>query len=234
VKILYTEDDSVAGELVERGLERHGLAVDLTTTAGGCAELARTGVYDVLVMDVMLPDGNGFDLLRDLRAAGVSTPTIFLSALGSVADRVNGFSAGGDDYLPKPFALAELVARIKALARRRWAVPENEKLAVADLELDLAAHRVSRAGRRIELSPRQFELLEYLVRNRGHALSRSMITENVWGLGFESRSNAIDVQINSLRKKIDRGFEPRLIHTVKGIGYMLDDLGADPTASRRS
>jgi DNA-binding response OmpR family regulator len=182
----------------------------------------------------MLGDSDGLTLLRDLRLAGVQTPTLFLSARGAVADRVAGFAVGGDDYLPKPFALAELVARVQALARRRWEVPSGETLRVADLELDLASRRVTRAGTPLDLSARQLALLEYLMRNQGNAVSRSMLTENVWGLGFESRSNAIDVQINYLRRKVDRDFEPKLIHTVKGFGYILEDresLGEPGTGS---
>jgi DNA-binding response OmpR family regulator len=227
MRVLYVEDDPVAGNFIQQGLKRRGLEVDIAPTAEAGRELALARAYDVLVLDVMLPDGDGFELLRGLRASGVDTPALFLSARGAVSDRVEGFSVGGDDYLPKPFALAELVARVKALGRRRWAAPAASKLSVSDLEMDLAAHRVTRAGQEVELSPRQFELLEYLMRNQGHALSRSMITENVWGHGFESRSNAIDVQINYLRKRIDRDFEPKLLHTVKGIGYILDDRGAD-------
>jgi DNA-binding response OmpR family regulator len=233
MRILYVEDDPVAGEFIERGLKRGGLTVDLAATAEGGLEFALTGAYDVLVLDVMLPDGNGFDLLRRIRASGIETPALFLSALAAVSDRVEGFSVGGDDYLPKPFALVELVARVKALARRRWSTPPDDKLHVGDLEMDLAARRVSRAGREIEFSPRQFALLEYLMRNRDHALSRSMITENVWGPGFESRSNAIDVQINYLRKKIDRDFDSKLLQTVKGVGYMLSDRSSTSKTRER-
>jgi len=233
MRVLYVEDDPVACEFIKRGFEREGVEVDLAATVERGLELALSRTHDVLVLDVMLPDGNGFDLLRQLRASGVGTPAIFLSARVAVSDRVEGFSAGGDDYLLKPFAQVELVARVRALARRRWAVPDGDKLRVGDLEMDLAARSVSRAGRRIAVSPRQFGLLEYLMRYRGHTLSRSMITENVWGPGFESRSNAIDVQINYLRKKIDQDFEPKLLHTVKGVGYMLDDISANAKTKGR-
>lgn len=223
MRVLYVEDDPIAREYIQQGLEKSGITVDVASGAATGSKMAAADAYDVFVLDVMLSDGDGFTLLQELRLSGVQTPTLFLSARGSVADRVQGLQVGGDDYLPKPFALTELVARLQALARRRWAVPVGESLRVADLDLDLSARRVVRAGQTIDLSPRQFALLEYLMRNRGQAVSRSMLTENVWGYGFESRSNAIDVQINYLRRKVDRDFAPKLIHTVKGFGYMLDD-----------
>jgi len=229
MRVLYVDDDPVARAYIQQGLERADMRVDVVPDAESGAALAGAHAYDVLVLDVMLEDSDGLTLLRDLRAAGVNTPALFLSARGAVADRVAGFAAGGDDYLPKPFALAELVARIQALARRRWEVPSGEKLRVGDLELDLSSRRVTRAGVLLDLTARQFTLLEYLMRNRGNAVSRSMLIENVWGLGFESRSNAIDVQINYLRRKIDRDFDPKLIHTVKGFGYILEERGStDP------
>jgi len=230
--VLYVDDDPIAREYIQQGLETSGMRVDVAADAATGAEMAGARPFDVLVLDVMLGDSDGLALLRDLRLAGVRTPTLFLSARGAVADRVAGFEVGGDDYLPKPFALAELVARVQALARRRWEVPAGGTLLVADLELDLAARRVTRAGRSLDLSNRQFTLLEYLLRNRGNAVSRSMLTENVWGQGFESRSNAIDVQINYLRRKVDRDFEPKLIHTVKGFGYILDDRGSSRDRGR--
>ncbi|HXV35612.1 MAG TPA: response regulator transcription factor [Myxococcota bacterium] len=228
--VLYVEDDPIAREFIQRGVEKAGIAVEVAADVARGTALASSRVYDVLILDVMLGDGDGFALLQDLRLSGIQTPALFLSARTAVADRVRGLEAGADDYLPKPFALAELVARVHALARRRWEVPAGGRVRVADLELDVAARRVTRARRAIDLSPRQFALLEYLLRNCGHAVSRSMLTENVWGHGFESRSNAIDVQINYLRQKVDRDFEPKLIHTLKGFGYILEDrsAGADP------
>jgi two-component system, OmpR family, response regulator len=221
--VLYVEDDPVAREFIQKGVEKAGITVDLAADVATGTELAHSRVYDVLILDVMLPDGDGFALLKDLRFSGIQTPALYLSARTTVADKVRGLEVGGDDYLPKPFALAELIARIQALARRRWEVPAGEKIRVADLELDLATRRATRAGRLIDLSPRQFALLEYLLRNSGHGVSRSMLTENVWGHGFESRSNAIDVQINYLRQKVDRDFGTKLIHTLKGFGYILED-----------
>jgi len=223
MRVLYVEDDPIAREFIQKGVEKAGIAVDMAPDVATGIECAHARVYDVLILDVMLPDGDGFSLLRDMRTSGIQTPALYLSARTAVADKVEGLEAGGDDYLPKPFALAELIARIQALARRRWAVPAGERIQVADLELDLAKRRATRAGRPIDLSPRQFALLEYLLRNRNHAVSRSMLTENVWGHGFESRSNAIDVQINYLRRKVDRDSDVKLIHTLKGFGYILED-----------
>lgn len=223
VKVLYIEDDPVAREFVERGLRDRGFAVDIAKDSTQGFERALAGGYDLLILDVMLPDGDGFDLLRRLRSTGVDSPALFLSARGEVQDRIRGLDIGADDYLPKPFAFGELVSRIRAIARRRYDEPTDGCLRTADLELDITRHRVTRAGRSIELTPRQFGLLEYLLRNEGFPVTRSMIIERVWGYGFESRSNAIDVQINYLRKKIDREFRPKLIHTVKGVGYVLED-----------
>ena len=222
VKILYVEDDPVAREFVERGLRSRGFSVDVAKDSAHGSELARLGDYELLILDVMLPDGDGFELLEHLRESGVETPVLFLTARGEVQDRIRGLDIGADDYLSKPFAFGELVSRIRAIARRRYDEPLDGCLRTADLELDTARHKASRAGHPIELTPKQFGLLEYLLRNEGFPVTRSMIIERVWGYGFESRSNAIDVQINYLRKKIDREFEPKLIHTVKGVGYVLE------------
>lgn len=194
------------------------------------AEDAKSGVeralrdpFDLLIIDVMLPDSDGFEVLRSLREKGVHTSALYLSARGEVADRIRGLNLGADDYLVKPFAFAELVARIQAVARRSLSEPDDGCLGIADLSLDLRRHAVERSGRSVELTPKEFSLLEYLLRNAGHAVSRAMITEKVWGYGFDTYSNLIDVHINHLRKKVDQGFEPKLIHTVKGVGYMLED-----------
>jgi len=230
VKILYVEDDPVAREFVEKGLRSRGFVVDLASDVASGFDHALGGAYDLIILDVMLPDGEGFDLLRSLRKARVTTPTLFLSARGEVRDRIQGLDIGADDYLSKPFAFEELISRIRAIARRRNDEPVDGLLRVADLEMDIARHKTWRAGQSVELTPKQFTLLEYLLRNAGFPLSRSMIIEKVWGYGFESRSNAIDVQINYLRKRIDRDFEPKLIHTVKGVGYVLEVRDAEPHA----
>jgi DNA-binding response OmpR family regulator len=164
-------------------------------------------------------------MLRTLRDKGIDTPALFLTARSTVSDRIRGLNLGADDYLVKPFAFAELLARINAVARRALAEPGDGKLCVADLELDLRRHAVTRAGRPIDLTPKEFALLEYLLRHQGQAISRAMITEKVWGYGFDTYSNLIDVHINHLRKKVDRSFGKKLIHTVKGVGYVLEERG---------
>jgi DNA-binding response OmpR family regulator len=223
MKILYVEDDPIAREYIEKGLREHGFVVDAAADGQTGLERARGGHYDLLLLDVMLPERDGFDLLRELRSEGIETPVLFLSARGEVGDRVKGLNLGADDYLPKPFAFAELLARVRAVSRRRLGEPTSGVLRLADLELDVRRHLVERAGRRIELTPKEFMLLEYLLRHAGHVVSRTMITEKVWGYGFETYSNLIDVHMNHLRRKIDREFEPKLLHTVKGVGYVLDE-----------
>lgn len=231
MKVLYVEDDEISRTYVQEGLARHGLVVDVAKNGTAGLDRASTGAYDVIVLDVMLPDFDGFELLRRMRSSGIDTPAIFLSARGEVTDRIHGLDLGADDYLPKPFAFAELLLRIRSLARRRLGDPVHQRLCVADLELDLRGHRVRRGTTAIDLSPRQFALLEYLMRNAGFAVTRSMIIEKVWGYGFETRSNAIDVQISYLRNKIDADYRPRLIHTVKGVGYILEDRSGEEDAA---
>ena len=222
MRILFVEDDPVAREYIHKGLREHGHVIDLAEDGLGGLEKAKTGAHDLIVLDVMLPEIDGFEVLRELRASGSSTPVIFLSARGEVGDRVKGLRLGGDDYLAKPFAFAELLARVQAVGRRHSPEPEDGILRVADLSLDLNRHTVSRARHPIQLTQKQFALLDCLMRAQGRVVSRTMLIEEVWGYSFESYSNVIDVHIANLRKKIDHGFEPKLLHTVKGIGYVLD------------
>jgi two-component system copper resistance phosphate regulon response regulator CusR len=222
VRILVVEDDPTTREFLERGLRTHGILADLASSCAEGLERALAVDSDVVVLDVMLPDGSGFDLLERLRARGVCRPTVFLSARGDVSDRLRGFELGADDYLAKPFALAELVARIRSVARRRIDEGTGNVLRVADLEVDPGGVCVRRAGRHIELSLKQFSLVELFARNVGLVLSRPLILERVWGYGFETRSNALDVQIKVLRDRLDRGYDTRLIHTVRGVGYVLE------------
>jgi two-component system OmpR family response regulator len=225
MKVLYVEDDAEARELIARFLGEAGLSVETARDGRLGLERALGRAYDALVLDVKLPGIDGFELIRRIRAAGVTTPVLCLTALGEVASRVRGLELGADDYLAKPFALAELLARIRALVRRRER-PLASRMQVGDLSVDIAAHRVRRADKTITLTPREFDLLAYLVRNEGSVVSRQMIIERVWGEGFDSYSNAIDVHVNNLRNKIDKPFEVRLIHTVKGVGYVVEDRGA--------
>ncbi len=229
MKILYVEDDAEARTFVGRALKRSGLAVDTADTAAAGFECARTGAYDALVLDVLLPDESGFSLLQRLRSAGIPTPVLFLTAQGEVAHRIEGLTLGADDYLPKPFAFAELLARLRAIARRGPRMVQRA-FQVADLRVDVEGRRVERSGGRIDLTPKEFSLLLYLVENQGQTVSRAMITERVWGYGFSAHDNLIDVHVTRLRKKVDRDFETSLIHTVKGVGYVLEDRdGADPS-----
>jgi DNA-binding response OmpR family regulator len=227
LRILYVEDDATAQEYIRRGLEEHGYEVEVVSNGARGLERALEGGYDLLILDVMLPLTDGFELLRRLRARGRETRVIFLSARGEVGDRVTGLNLGADDYLRKPFAFAELLARIQAVTRRRADLPDDGILRAADLELDMRRHRVKRGGAPIDLTGKEFALLQYLMESQGYPLSRSMIMEKVWLNEFESFSNVIDVHINRLRKKIDRGFEPKLIHTVKGVGYLLGERGSE-------
>ena len=230
MKVLYVEDDAEARELIARFLGEAGLSVETVSDGRLGLERALARAYDALVLDVKLPGLDGFEMIRRIRAAGVVTPVLCLTALGEVASRVRGLELGADDYLAKPFALAELLARIRALVRRRER-PLANRVQVGDLCVDISAHQVKRAGKTVVLTPREFDLLAYLVRNEGSVVSRQMIIERVWGEGFDSYSNAIDVHVNNLRNKVDRPFEARLIHTVKGVGYVVEVRPAPKTES---
>jgi two-component system OmpR family response regulator len=221
VKILYVEDDAGAREYIQKGLAENGFVADVAADGDSGLERAVGGSYDLVILDVMLPGRDGLSVLKELRERGVDTPVLFLSARGEASDRIKGLNLGADDYLPKPFAFAELLARIRAVARRRLGEPLDGRIQVEDLTLDVQRHTVERSGRAIDLTPKEFSLLEYLMRNAEQVVSRAMITEKVWGYNFDSYSNLIDVHINHLRKKMDRDFDPKLVHTVKGVGYYL-------------
>jgi two-component system copper resistance phosphate regulon response regulator CusR len=226
MKILCVEDDPEGREFLQKALEQNGFVADVAETGGRGLEMALGGGYDLVILDVLLPDLGGFEVLKRIREAGLELPVLCLTAQGEVSARIRGLNLGADDYLPKPFALAELLARIRAVARRRLGVPQDGRLAVADLVLDATRHRVERAERRVDLTPKEFTLLEYLMQNAGHVVSRAMITEKVWGYGFDTHANVIDVHVNRLRRKVDRDHPVKLIHTVKGIGYVIEDRGA--------
>jgi len=221
VRVLLIEDDIEAARLLVKGLTESGYRVD--HAADGRDGLARAceGQHDLIVTDRMLPHLDGLTLIEQLREKGVGTPVLVLSALGSVDDRIRGLKAGGDDYLTKPFAFAELLARIEALLRRRMRAPHVTRLKVEDLEFDLLARRVTRAGRELELTARELKLLEFLMRRAGQVVTRTMLLEGVWDLHFDPQSNLIDVHISRLRQAIDRGSDHPLIHTVRGSGYVL-------------
>jgi two-component system, OmpR family, response regulator len=218
MRILVIEDDREAAAYLVRGLTESGHRVDLAGDGRKGLARARADRFDAMVIDRMLPELDGLSIVAALRAAHDATPVLVLSALGDVEDRVVGLRAGCDDYLPKPFAFSELLARLEALTRRGSA---ETKLRVADLEVDLIARTVTRAERPIELLPREFRLLEYLMRHAGHIVTRTMLLEKVWDHHFDPQTNVIDVHVSRLRQKIDKGFEHPLLHTVRGAGYTL-------------
>jgi len=219
--ILVIEDDKEAAGWLVKGLREAGHVTDLATDGEEGLNMARNGDYDVLIIDRMLPKLDGLTLLQKLREEGNQTPALFLSALGEVEDKVEGLRAGGDDYIAKPYAFSELLARVEVLGRRKTAEPVQTRLRVGDLEMDLLKRKVTRAGKEIQLQPREFKLLEYLMRNAGNVVTRTMLLENVWDYHFDPQTNVIDVHISRLRGKIDKEFDKPLLHTVRGAGYML-------------
>jgi two-component system OmpR family response regulator len=221
VRVLIVEDDRSIADFVSSGLRREGFAVDVADNGVDGLDLAQSQPYDAAVVDVMLPRLDGLSLVTALRRAGVKTPVLFLSARHSVDDRVKGLQTGGDDYLTKPFAFPELLARVQALMRRGQLAQEPTELTFADLRLDRLTRRVERAGTPIELRPREFALLEFLMRHAGQVVSKTMIVSHVWDYSFDTGTNAVDVLVYRLRDKIDKGFASRLLHTVRGVGYVL-------------
>lgn len=221
MKLLIVEDDKDVATNLRAALAEAGHAADIAAHGRDGLMLAVGETYDVIILDRMLPQIDGLVILRTLRAAGVKTPVLLLSALGGIDDRVEGLEAGGDDYLVKPFASVELLARVHALARRPEPQDRPTRLEVSDLNLDLLARTVSRAGQCIELQPREFQLLEFLVRNAGRVVTRTMLLESVWGFHFDPKTNIVETHIYRLRGKIDRGRGQTLIHTVRGAGYLL-------------
>jgi two-component system OmpR family response regulator len=221
MRVLVIEDDPHTREFIVQGLRESGHGADESADGNEALELAVERDYDAIVLDRMLPGLDGLALLKSLRDRGRRTPILILSALGEVDDRVEGLTRGGDDYLVKPFAFSELLARLEALHRRREGDAAKTWLKVADLEMDLLARRVKRAGKPIELQPREFRLLEYLMRHSGQVVTRTMLLEKVWDYHFDPQTNVIDVHVSRLRSKIDKGFDPPLLHTVRGAGYVL-------------
>ncbi len=225
MRILIVEDEKKISDYLRQGLSEAGYVVDCARNGLDGHHFAMTEQYDLLILDVMLPDIDGWQILKSLRQAGRKTPVLFLTARDSVADRVKGLELGADDYLVKPFAFAELLARVRTLLRRGANTAMETTLTAADLELDLMSRRVKRAGQSIPLTAREFALLELLLRHRDEVLPRSLIASQVWDMNFDSDTNVIDVAIRRLRIKIDDTFERKLIRTVRGMGYMLDTSG---------
>jgi len=224
MRILVIEDEPEVAAYLVKGLKEQGYVVDHAENGNNGLLLASSEDYDAMIIDRMLPQLDGLTIVKTVRATGKTTPMLVLSALGEVDDRVEGLRAGGDDYLTKPFAFSELLARIDALIRRQKQSGNNEtNLTIADLEVDLLARTVQRGGQKIDLQPREFRLLEYLMRHAGQVVTRTMLLEQVWDYHFDPQTNVIDVHISRLRGKIDKGFAKPLLHTVRGAGYMLNE-----------
>ncbi len=221
MRLLVVEDDPTISSFLVKGLQEAGFAVDAAEDGNRGLQLAVTEPYDAAVLDLMLPGRDGLSLLEEIRRRRIATPVLILSAKRSVDDRVKGLQAGGDDYLTKPFAFSELLARIQALIRRSQGATEPTRLIAADITMDLVTRKVERAGRPIELRPREFALLEYLMRNAGRVVSKTMIMEHVFDYSFDPRTNVVDVLVFRLREKVDRDFDVKRIQTVRGIGYVL-------------
>ena len=221
MRILIVDDDTDAATYIAKALGEAGHVVDMAANGEDALEIASDS-HEVLIVDRMMPKLDGIQLVEQLRGDGVVTPVLFLSALGKVDDRVEGLRAGGDDYLVKPFAMAELIARVEALGRRRGTPETQTKLVCGDLEMDLITRDVRRGESKIDLQPREFKLLEYLMRNASRVVTRTMLLENVWGYHFDPQTNVIDVHISRLRGKIDKGFDKPLLETVRGAGYRLN------------
>jgi heavy metal response regulator len=221
MRILIVEDDNTIAHFIAKGLQEEGFAVDHVGNGEDGLHMALTEPYDAAVLDIMLPKLDGLTLLQRMRESGVATPVIILSAKRSLDDRVKGLQSGGDDYLTKPFAFSELVARINALIRRSTGTAEPTRLSAADLEIDLLTREVTRGSDTIELQPKEYALLEYLMRNKGHVVTKTMIIEHVWNYNFDPETNVVEARICRLREKIDKDYDLKLIQTIRGAGYVL-------------
>ncbi len=221
MRVLVVEDDKKIASFVVKGLKQAGFAADHVLNAEEALEMAHVYPYDVAIIDIMLPGMDGVSLIETLRKQKINMPVVILSAKRSVDDRIKGLKAGGDDYITKPFSFSELLVRIHALLRRMSLSQSPVKLTVGDLSMDLLTREVLRAGKKIELQPREFSLLEYFMRNTGNVLSKTVIMEHVWDYHFDPQTNIVDVLVSRLRSKIDRGFDEKLIHTIRGVGYVL-------------
>lgn len=222
MKLLVIEDENKTASYLKKGLSESGFVVDVSADGDEGLHLANTGDYSLIVLDVMLPGRDGWSVVQELRRSGKDTPVIFLTARDAVPDRVKGLGLGADDYLVKPFAFSELLARIQTILRRSPS-RHPDKLRIADLEIDTDHHRVTRSGHRIDLTPKEFLLLSLLARRAGEVLGRTLIAEQVWDMNFDSETNVVEVHVRRLRAKIDDPFEKKLIHTVRGVGYVLED-----------
>lgn len=224
MRILIVEDETKTAAYLKQGLEENSFAVDVARTGEEGLRLALSGDYGLLILDIMLPERDGWSILAELRRAGKQTPVLFLTARDAVQDRVKGLELGADDYLVKPFAFSELLARVRSILRRGPG-RQSDTLRVDDLEIDPLRHRITRAGQRLDLTPKEYALLLLLLRRNGEVLSRTLIAEQVWDMNFDSDTNVVDVHVRRLRAKVDDPFEKKLIHTVRGVGYVLEDRG---------
>lgn len=222
MRVLIVEDETKTAAYLAKGLREHGFVADVANDGRNGLHLAQSEAYDIAILDVTLPGRDGWSVLRELRSSGNAIPVLFLTARDSVSDRVRGLELGADDYLIKPFAFSELLARIRTVLRR-GTTRQSDLLSVGDLELDIVRRKVQRAGEKLDLSPKEFGLLSLLMRRTGEALSRTLIAEQVWDMNFDSDTNVVDVHIRRLRAKMDDPFERKLIHTVRGVGYVLEE-----------
>lgn len=223
MRILIVEDEKKTAAYLKKGLSENLFVVDTADNGEDGAHQAITGDYDLIILDVALPDKDGWTVLSDIRKEGKDTPVLFLTARDSVEDKIRGLKLGADDYLIKPFSFAELLARIRTILRRASSVRQPEIMQIADMKVDLIAHKVTRGGKRLDLSAKEFILLSFLARRKGEVLSRTLIAESVWDMNFDSDTNVVDVAIRRLRSKVDEPFPIKLIHTVRGMGYVLEE-----------
>jgi heavy metal response regulator len=221
MRILIVEDEKKVAQFLKKGFQAESYSSDIAPDGEQGLRLALSTSYDAIILDIMLPRMNGLEVLRELRRNNVKTPILMLSVKADIENRIEGLNLGADDYLPKPFAFSEVLARIRALLRRASTEAQATVLTIANLRLDLLARTVERAGKKIALTTKEFEVLEYLLRNKGRVLSRVIMTEHIWDMNFDSETNIVDVLINRLRRKIDDDFSPKLIHTIRGVGYVL-------------
>jgi heavy metal response regulator len=225
MRILVVEDDKGTARFIKKGLSEEGFMTDVVSGGEEGMFMATTEIYDLIILDVMLPEINGFEVLRGIKQKGVSTPVLFLTAKDTKEDIIHGLDLGADDYLVKPFAFAELLARIRAVLRRGQTSDPTQKLIVGDLVLNRVTRQARRNDKIIELTAKEFQLLEYMMRNAGQILTKTMILDRVWGYDFDTQSNIIEVHVNRLRAKVDKGFSTKLIHTVRGVGYVIKTQG---------
>ena len=225
MRILIVEDDKGTARFIKKGLSEESFMVDVVSGGEEGLFMATTEIYDLIILDVMLPEISGFEVISDIRQKGVSTPVLFLTAKDEKEDIIHGLDLGADDYLVKPFAFAELMARIRAVLRRGQISDQTQKLIIGDLVLDRVTRQARRDDKIIELTAKEFQLLEYMMRNTGHILTKTMILDRVWGYDFDTQSNIIEVHVNRLRAKVDKDFSTKLIHTVRGVGYVIKTQG---------